>query len=201
MRVEIFDVDDKTTFKNLRKQTFIGSANFMMHNLIKAPQHTLELPLKDIEKTTGMVVLRVEEVTERLSANMAKIRIEGVGNSYKNDYFYKLLRFDGVSSFFPVYQSESIKYLKETIAWMTIEIPTATLFRDKDTTTLRMEIYQYVSSGDHKLMGYNDFTFAGITKGYSWESPCGKIIFKELEIIERFSFLDYIFGEIGRAHV
>jgi len=194
MRVEVYDVDDKTDLRNLRKQNFIGAANFMMHDLIRANRQNLKLTLTDKGKKTGMITLQVEQYDTNLSSNEATLTIEAHDIKIKAAFFYRLLRSDQSLSFLPVYQSESIRCNKGIIKWHYVKIPTATLFRDDETKPLKIELYEYSSKGNHKFLGFNVFKFADLSWNYSWNSPIGKIEFKDVIVEKRSSFLDYMFG-------
>eukprot|EP00826_Nyctotherus_ovalis_P019016 TRINITY_DN15796_c0_g1_i3.p1 TRINITY_DN15796_c0_g1~~TRINITY_DN15796_c0_g1_i3.p1 ORF type:complete len:187 (-),score=44.11 TRINITY_DN15796_c0_g1_i3:38-598(-) len=162
MRVEVYDVDDKAEIKNLRKQEFIGAANFMMHDLIRASSQCLKLQLTDKGKKAGGVTLQVEQYDKSLSSNEAMLTIEALDVKIKSAYFYRLLRSDVSNSFFPVYQSESIRCNKGVIRWHYVKIPTATLFRDDETKLLKIELYEYSSDGNHKFLASNEFKFADL---------------------------------------
>lgn len=194
MRVEVYDVDDKAEIKNLRKQEFIGAVNFMMHDLIRASGQRLNLQLTDKGKKAGRIKLQVEQYDKSLSSNEAMLTIEALDVKIKSAYFYRLLRSDVSNSFFPVYQSESIRCNKGVIKWHYVKIPTATLFRDDETKPLKIELYEYSSDGNHKFLASNEFKFADLAWNYSWKSPIGKIQFRDVAVEKRASFLDYMFG-------
>ena len=104
MKIELYDADDRNDLKNLSKQDFIGSAEFMMHDLIRAKDQKLLLQLKDKSKNTGVAILQVEQMKERLSSNIAKFAIECYSVNTSQILCYRLFRSDG-TQFFPLYQS------------------------------------------------------------------------------------------------
>ena len=193
MKIELYDADDRNDLKNLSKQDFIGTADFMMHDLIRAKDQKLSLQLKDKSKNTGVAILQVEQMKERLSSNLARFAIECYSVNTSQTLFYRLFRSDG-TSFFPVYQSESLSKESGNILWHKVCIPTASLFRDDESKPMKIELYQFVSNGNHKLLDVQEFKFASVLDNYKWESKAGIILFKNVSIERRASFLDYLFG-------
>eukprot|EP01022_Parablepharisma_sp_SALTPOND_P013369 TRINITY_DN1784_c0_g2_i1.p1 TRINITY_DN1784_c0_g2~~TRINITY_DN1784_c0_g2_i1.p1 ORF type:complete len:496 (-),score=36.33 TRINITY_DN1784_c0_g2_i1:4290-5777(-) len=194
MRIVLYDADDRSHLADLKKQEYIGEAEFMMHELMRAKAQTLKLDLKNEKgKKTGAVILQAEQLKERLSSNIAILNIEGVGMKSHAGLFYRLLR-STETTFVPVYQSESIKGVKGGYKWRTVKIPTASLFRDDESKPLQIELYEYSSRGNHKLLGAHPFKFVSVLDTYKWDSPLGGIVFKNAEIQKRASFMDYIFG-------
>ena len=189
-------MDDKNDLQDLHKHDFIGGAEFMLHDMMRAPAQTLKLTLTQTSgKKTGTAILQAEQLKERLSSNIAKICIEGTDIKGKGGLFYKLLRAsDSSGDFVPVYQSEAFKGTGGNYKWKPVKIGTATLFRDNDQKPLQIELYEYNSSGNHKLLDKSGFNFASIIDGYQWVSSVGTISFKNVEVQKRASFLDYLFG-------
>jgi hypothetical protein len=192
MRFEVYDADDKTDLRDLRKHDFIGAVEFMLHEVIRAKDQILRLPLKNKEKDAGTIIIQAEEVKGRLTSNLAHMTIECYG-AKPSAMFYRLLRSEG-SSFFPVYQSEACRKRNGNILWHKIRIPTAGLFRDDQSKPLRIELYEYSSKGNHKLVEVRDFQFLNILDGLKWESKAGIVIFKDVSVEKRASFLEYLFG-------
>eukprot|EP00826_Nyctotherus_ovalis_P040002 TRINITY_DN388_c0_g1_i9.p2 TRINITY_DN388_c0_g1~~TRINITY_DN388_c0_g1_i9.p2 ORF type:complete len:340 (-),score=79.69 TRINITY_DN388_c0_g1_i9:863-1882(-) len=193
MRFEVYDADDKKDLRNLKKQEFIGAAEFALHEAIRAKDQILRLPLVDKGKSNGTIILHAEEVKEKLSSNLAHMTIECYGAVKNSPMFYRLLRSDG-NSFFPVYQSEACRRRNGNIKWHKVKIPTAGLFRDDQSKPLRIELYEYFSNGNHKLLETRDFQFVSIIDGFKWESKVGVIVFKDVSVEKRASFLEYLFG-------
>eukprot|EP01022_Parablepharisma_sp_SALTPOND_P013375 TRINITY_DN1784_c0_g3_i2.p5 TRINITY_DN1784_c0_g3~~TRINITY_DN1784_c0_g3_i2.p5 ORF type:complete len:126 (-),score=8.20 TRINITY_DN1784_c0_g3_i2:1556-1933(-) len=74
MRIVLYDADDRSHLADLKKQEYIGEAEFMMHELMRAKAQTLKLDLKNEKgKKTGAVILQAEQLKERLSSNIAQI--------------------------------------------------------------------------------------------------------------------------------
>ncbi len=196
MRLDVYDVDDKDHLEDLSKQELIGSVEFMLHEIMRAKQQTVKLELMQKPgKKAGLATIQAEQFKERLSANIARLCIEGVGIRAAAGLFYRLLRINETSGdFVPVYQSECIKGTQGNYKWMPVKIATATLFRDDQNKLLQMELYEYSSRGDHKLLGKNQFKFATILDNYKWDDPVGTFLFKNVEVQKRPSFMDYLFG-------
>jgi len=193
MRFEVYDADDKNDFTDLKKHDFIGAVEFMLHEVIRAKDHILRLPLKDKGKDTGIIIIQAEEVKGKLTFNLAHMTIECYNTVKSSAMFYRLLRSER-NSFLPVYQSEVCKKRNENILWHKVDLPTASLFRDDKSKLLRIELYEYSSKGDHKLAEFKDFQFSNILDGFKWQSKVGLIIFKDVSIEQRASFLEYLFG-------
>jgi len=193
MRIEVYDADDRENLMNLKKQDYIGGAEFMLHEAIRAQNQTLRITLNDKGKNTGTIIIKAEEVKGKLSSNLAHLTIECHGATRTSAMFYRLLRSDK-SSFHPVYQSEAARSIKGGILWHKVRIPTASLFRDDQSKPLRIELYEYSSKGNHKLLEMRDFNFKDLLDRLKWETKFGTIIFKDASIEKRATFLEYLFG-------
>jgi hypothetical protein len=193
MKIKVYDADDRSNLNDLNKQEFIGEAEFYMHELIRAKDQNFKQQLTDKGKNTGIVILKVEEIKERLSNNIAVLTIECQGVKVSSNLFYCLLRSDS-SSFLPVYQSEAIKAQEGVVRWHNVRIYTASLFRDDESKLIQIALYEYSSSGKHKLMDTQTFTFTDILDNYKWKSTIGTIVFKNTTLEKRISFLEYLFG-------
>eukprot|EP00826_Nyctotherus_ovalis_P031930 TRINITY_DN2571_c0_g2_i8.p1 TRINITY_DN2571_c0_g2~~TRINITY_DN2571_c0_g2_i8.p1 ORF type:complete len:496 (-),score=78.55 TRINITY_DN2571_c0_g2_i8:164-1651(-) len=193
MRFEVYDVDDRNNLNNLKKQELIGTAEFMLHEVIRAKDQILRLPLSDKGKSAGTLKLHAEEVKEKLSSDIAHLTIECNGSTVSYPMLYRLFRSDG-GSFFPVYQSEASRSTNGNILWHQVKIPAASLFRDDQSRQLRIELYEYSSKGSHKPVDAKDFQFSAVLDGFKLGTRFGTVVFKNVSVEKRASFLEYLFG-------
>ena len=187
IKIEICDSNDK-------EKSCIGSVEFMLHEILQSENHMLKLKLMDNENENeneiGKIIIQGDQIDTKLSSNMASLTIDASSIISMKKHFYKLLTLDKEDQFLPVYQSEVVHGYK----WKRIRIPTADLFHDEDMRIIKIEIYEYSSKGDHALLCKNEVTFRQLLKDYKWISPIGEVMFKEVSLENRHSFLDYIFG-------
>ena len=153
MKVEVYDADDRSDLNNLKKQDYIGCAEFMMHELIRSKNQKLTLDLKNNSQHGGKVIMQVEELKDKFSSNLALLNIECYSAKNSSELFYRLSR-QTATGFVPVYQSEAIKKIDGNILWHKLKIQTAALFRDNESSPLKIDIYQFSSSGNHKLLDF-----------------------------------------------
>jgi len=193
MKIDVYDADDMSNLANLSKQDHIGSAEFWLADLMRAKGQILRIEIKEGKgNKTGFVIMQAEQLKDRLSSNIARFNIEGVGMKTKSAIFYRILR--AAETFIPVYQSESIKDPHGNYKWKSVKIGTATLYRDDQNKPMQLEFYEYARNGNHKLLFKQDFKFAEVLDGKKWEIPIGTICMKNVDILKRASFMDYLFG-------
>ena len=185
MLIRIYDDDDEK-----ETNVCIGMVEFMLHELVRAEDHTLKLTLKDGSKNAGTIIIQGEQITGKFSSNVVSLTIDGSNIKSVKKHFYKLFRSDGGSSFFLAYQSAIVRGYK----WKPLKIPAANLFRDDEKRTIQLKIFEFSSQGNHKLLATTNFTFEDLKNNYQWDSPMGPINFTNVKLESRSSFLDYIFA-------
>ncbi len=197
MKIEVYDADDRKHLDNFRKQDFIGRTEFLLHEVMRAKAQTATFGLakKLGGNSVGTVTIQAEQLKGRLSCDIAKMCIEGKEVKSRAGLFYKLLRFnDETKKFVPVYQSECFKGNEGNYRWRQVKMGAAALFRDDVNRLIRIELYEYNSRGDHKLLAKTLFKFSDLLDNYKWNDLIGTLEFKNVEIQRRSSFLDYLFG-------
>jgi len=185
MQIRVYDVDNEEL-----RNTCIGRAEFRLHELVSAENHILVKELNNNNKEAGTVSIRGEIAATRFSSNIAIMTIDGSSIKSAKNHFYILLRSEGESEFQLIHKSEVVHGYK----WKALKIPTADLFCDDEKRLLQIQIFEFSSYGNHKLLISKEFTFADLKDGYLWESAIGPIKFKNVRIESRFSFLDYVFS-------
>lgn len=199
MKVDVYDADEKSSLNDLSQQDYIGGALFCLHQVLRERGQILKLQLKNSSNTfTGTTIIQAEHIRERLSSNIAKFTIEGNNINTSSMLLFKLSRLKGIEAniFLPVYQSECAKASGGILRWRPLSISTAALFRDDENKPLQIELFEFRGSGDHKLIASHQFKFLDLAYNHSWVLPTGTILFKNVAVIQRASFLDYLFGGI-----
>lgn len=199
MKIEVYDMDDKDNLNDLSKQDYIGCCLFTLHQVLRGVGQILNVTLVDKANAfTGNATIQAEQLKERLSSDIVKVTIEGNAITSSSRLFYRLSRFKGPepNAFLPVYQSECCKGSKGVIKWKSLTIGAASLFRDDKSKPIQIELLEYIGSGDHKVLETHQFRFADLADNYKWKFSLGTILFKDVILITRASFLDYLFGGI-----
>jgi len=177
LRVDIFDIDDETKINDLSKQELIGTAEFLLSDVMNAREQTVKMPLQNPKRLkNGFVILKAEKVA-KMSGDIVKILFEGQMKS-KGKYFFRLLRAkDNSVEYLPVYQSESCTYNGNIARWRIVKIGAAGLMRDNPAYPLMFELYEYRSSGNHTVLFTSKFTYAQLVESPKFAGSFG--IFNE----------------------
>ncbi len=163
MRIDLYDIDDMKNLANFASQDFIGSAEFVLSEAIHAPNHIWKAELHHpTRKKNGTVILRLEELSKKMSGDLVKFVVEGNLSKQRRNFF-RLVRMAPTGPV-PVYQSESAVFVKNVARWRPVRVGAAGLMRDDPAHPLAMELYEYRANGSHILLGTDKFSFSELVK-------------------------------------
>lgn len=177
----------------------------------KGQQIIKTLHLSGERRSTGNIILRVEEVTsinnDEVSISFSARNLEDHSCWYKFHSFkpmFYLSRIMESGGNQRVYCSE---YSKGTnLTWKTLRKSMQDLCNGDATRPILFELYDYHSSGKNTFLGSFEFSLYKITeegkKMFEIEQPIGKksrksvgqVIISNIQITKIYSFLDYIAG-------
>ncbi len=196
MRISVFDIDD---FKSgVVEQNLLGSVDFRLDQVSRAPNGTLALeikaPVASSEKL-GDVVIRGEELKKHTSRSYYKIKFEGVGFPCHH-LFYRLSRLLHSLQYAAIYESEtSAKGPDGKHAFKEAKVHSAALLEDDESRKAMIEVFQWERSGSHVSLGKHEFVIGELVERIPIKLPCGatmSVLYCDKQ--EEYSFLDYVFN-------
>ena len=147
-----------------------------------------------------------DQENEKGSSNMVHINLSGRSFNGARILFFTILRSKTADSseMIPVYQSEGTKNVGGVYKWNSVHMLSSIMLKNDPNRLMQIQlhkwyIYIYIyrrPNGKHKLLGTTEGSFGQmcmdkpkwVIKNY------GEILIERMEIEEKHSFLDYIFG-------
>lgn len=221
MKVVLFDVDTsggKPEDLNLSKQDYIGEAEFLLSDVMTAPAQLLQLTLRSVHSRRSLpkgctVTIRAEELADMnavVRLAFSGIKLENKDRFSKSDPFLRVQKLREGGDWVPVLKTEVIDNNLHP-AWRPIEVDIRQLCNADEHRPLRLEVFDYESSGAHQLIGQHQSSLSELRALAATPSPTldlvnpgkagkagyrhsGQLLVREVAVISRPSFLQYITG-------
>ncbi|CAD8090802.1 unnamed protein product [Paramecium primaurelia] len=184
---------------------FIGSAETTLASIAGARDQLVMLNLTNGQKKTGVLIVRADQVRIINDKIIMQISADNLPDTrflpwHSTSPFFRLYRIrKDTNQSLLVYESEPIKSNLKPI-WKRLDIQAQKLCNGDYFMPIRIEIWDYRTSGNHEhvcstdfsvneLQGKNNIKKALMDKNKKYS---GVIIFNDLKLIEKPSFLDYL---------
>ena len=209
-KVDVYDVDDEANVMNLAGHDFVGSLEFSIHEVVTGRDRVLERPLVNTaraEGRSGIIKITGEErsIGSKEEVEMV-VRSTFPTNTGFN--FFLIHKLVNGRVWKPIYKSEIQQARNGAFEWASLSLLTSDLAGEDVDREIRFDFFASQKSGKHRHLGQSSLTLANLKEGTreypvtdKQQRPLGNNIMQlvTLEIKERATFLDYIFGgcEIG----
>jgi len=193
-RVDVYNAECSSG--EVRRQIYLGSAYFSIHELVCSPSHSLSLSIRNPrfhQNYLGSITVFSEEIKHLKS--FAKMQWQVERRNLRGHLFLKLNRCS--LNLIPVYQTEAKS--SSVCIWEPFEVSLNQLCKGDFQNPIKAELYQFQRSHIHKLIGVSEFSLADLKDSSSFTvENTGKQVavlqLVSLEIVESTSFLDYVLG-------
>ncbi|XP_071753059.1 copine-3-like isoform X2 [Centroberyx gerrardi] len=211
LKFELYDIDSDSY--SLKDADFLGELECTLGQIVSSRK--LTRPLLDKNKTPagkGTITICAEERTDSRVVNfeVAARKLDKKDFFGKSDPFLEFYK-QTETGWQLAHRTEVVKHnLNPT--WRPFRIPVQSLCGGDVEKSVKVECYDYNSSGSHDFIGAFQTTLAQIqqaTQAYAAEFECvnskkkqkkkgyknsGVIIIRHCEIVKEYTFLDYIMG-------
>eukprot|EP00250_Pteridium_aquilinum_P002224 c12414_g1_i1 orf=138-1862(+) len=206
----------------LQHQQFLGETECVLSQIVTAPGQKLTRALQPQREKTmqmsgmpelGSLTVRAEEMLHSKLIVEIKVFCTDLDNKdlfSKSDPFCTVSKMTEDGSFIPVYKSE-VKNNDLNPVWKPFKVTMQQLCNGDKDCPLRFECYNFNGSGRHDLIGAVRTSLNALEEsvvdrdqiilnlerqsvGHSATKVGGKIHFQQCSILNRASFLDYIFA-------
>lgn len=158
--VSVYQCDGNGTITHAPTTSdLVGEMKFILSPVLRSPMQRMEIPLTNPQsslKTLGSVIVRGESVYN--CRDLLRVTFSAANLSNKEGFFSKsdpflvISRLNEDSSYTPVWKNNFIKNTLTPI-WAEAMIPISNLCNGDLDRPLRIEIFDYESSGKHVFMG------------------------------------------------
>ncbi|CDW74967.1 copine viii [Stylonychia lemnae] len=203
-RVAVYDVDDFTARASLESHDFVGSYEFMLHEIVTSKDQRLRVPLqndKEKYRKNGFIVITGEEVQGN-SNEMLELQLNG--NFAQSGFlFFIICKTLPNKESIPMYKSEIKEPVQQgnfSFRWNPFKMLTSALSNEEEDRPINIEIYQSQKNNNHKNLGTGQFTLRQIREGngqidvFKIQKKIGSVQIFKYEFFKRYSFLEYVFG-------
>lgn len=196
-KIEVYNINNFDRLDSLLRQTLIGSVVCNIHEIVCAPENTFTRQLyskKRLNKYNGTVTVISEESS--VLARFVGMKWALVNTKLKGNLFLKFYRCGDNEVL--IYQTEGRP--RTSLEWDKIEISLHKLCLDDEAMSLKVDVLREGTRKDDKVMGTAHFTFSEIKGGdfsielYDATRVVGELVLEFINLEEKYSFLDYIFG-------
>ncbi|XP_002732170.1 copine-8-like, partial [Saccoglossus kowalevskii] len=211
LKFELYDVDSKS--KDLRKHDFLGAATCALGAIVGSNGGRMTLPLSGLAKNAGTIILQCEELSDCRDLVTMQFKGEKLDKKDffgKSDPFLVFYRCNEDGSYTICHKTEVIKNTLNP-NWKPFSIMVRSLCNGDYDRTIKVECYDWNSSGSHEIIG--EFTTSlrqlsqGPGAGNHYEcvnkvkqkkkksyKHSGMITLLSCSVEPQHSFLDYIRG-------
>lgn len=201
LRLEVFDSDGE------RSSDYIGATNIELGAIVGSPgcmiAKELENPSCRSRKYFGTIIVKavkIEESKEEITFSLRGRNIKNIEYFSKSDPFFKVFRKCENGNIL-VYQTENLRDNLNPV-FRPVKMTMGKLCGNYKSAPLICEVWDYESSGKHRIIGRTNFTLDQVINGtkefvFMLEKhvkPRGTMEFVIQKIDPLYSFLDYIKG-------
>ena len=200
-KVVVYDIDDFNNLGNFAGHDLAGQLEFAIHEVVTAPNQTLEKFLECDERAarkSGTIKIIADE-RQGINNEEANFKLSGSFSSQEGFNFFLVHKFMGPNNFKPVYKSEITSCLGGRFSWNLVSILTSELANEDPEREIRVEFFKSQKSGKHINLGYISCNIAQLREGQLEFQLMGRgrnqsARFENLVFHKRHTFLEYIFG-------
>ncbi|KAM9839448.1 copine-3-like isoform 2-T2 [Aulostomus maculatus] len=211
MRFEVYDIDSE--IGSLQDADFLGQLDCTLGQIVSARRLTKPLVQKDSRPAgKGTMTILAEERTDSrvVEFEVAGRKLDKKDFFGKSDPFLEFYRATE-TGWQMAHRTEVVKYNVNPV-WRPFRIPMQALCGGDVEKSIKIDCYDYNSSGSHNLIGSFQTTLCQIQQAsqtFAAEFECinskkkqkkkgyknsGIIIIKHCKTVKEYTFLDYIFG-------
>nr|XP_057915718.1 copine-3-like isoform X1 [Doryrhamphus excisus]XP_057915719.1 copine-3-like isoform X1 [Doryrhamphus excisus]XP_057915720.1 copine-3-like isoform X1 [Doryrhamphus excisus]XP_057915721.1 copine-3-like isoform X1 [Doryrhamphus excisus]XP_057915722.1 copine-3-like isoform X1 [Doryrhamphus excisus]XP_057915723.1 copine-3-like isoform X1 [Doryrhamphus excisus]XP_057915724.1 copine-3-like isoform X1 [Doryrhamphus excisus]XP_057915725.1 copine-3-like isoform X1 [Doryrhamphus excisus]XP_05791572 len=212
LRFEVYDIDENVTC-SLQDADFLGELECTLGQIVSSRNLKKTLVMKDKRPAGGgTITIHGEERTDSrvVQFEVAGRQLDKKSFFGKSDPFLEFYR-ETDTGWQLAHRTEVVKYSLNP-AWKPFQIPMQALCGGDVEKSIKVDCYDFSSSGSHNLIGSFHTTLSQTqqaTQTYAAEFECinrkkkeskrsyknsGIIIIKKCKVVKQYTFLDYIFG-------
>ncbi|KAM9774637.1 copine-3-like [Syngnathus typhle] len=212
LKFEVFDIDDNVNC-SLQDADFLGQLECTLGQVVSSRTLTKPLVMRDKRPAgAGTITIHAEERTDNrvVRLEVAARRLDKQGFFSKADPFLEVHK-ETEKGWLLAHRTEVVKYNLNP-SWRAFQIPIQALCGGDVEKSIKVDCYDFRSSGSHNLIGSFQTTLSQIQQAsqtYAAEFECidrkkkqskksyknsGIIVIKKCEIVKEYTFLDFIFG-------
>ena len=166
-RADLYDVDDFDPKASLDKHDFIGSVQFMLHEVVTSKNQRLRTAIeneKERHRKNGFLTITGEEVSGS-SNEMLDLQLTGNFSS-KGLLFFIICRSMQNSNQIPIYKSEVQQSIQpQGVKWNNVKMLSSSLCDEDDDRPINIEIYESKKNNNHKNLGRATITLRELRNG------------------------------------
>ncbi|KAK9692992.1 hypothetical protein K7432_014109 [Basidiobolus ranarum] len=204
LKFQVYDIDDPT--HSIEKADYIGCLETSLSEIVNAPNHVLEKPLKNPKiSNPGFIRVVAEEIIDYkdvLNFHLSGKELKKPGFFSRSKFFYRISRFQDDGSYVLVYQSE-VQHKTTNPGWAPASVPIVNICNRDYERPLLIEVMDWSRIGKHSLIGYCSTTVHDLTSTIGSEILLsnshnkkggipGKIFVSACRIEKSDTFLDYL---------
>lgn len=203
IKISVFDIDDFKEEVSI-EQNLIGSVELCLHEIVTSPNGKLVRTLKNATNESNLGELEIVG-EERKKGPSAIYKMKFLAEGFNYEYiFYRIYRLGTNNDFLPIIESETSKKPKSsnTHNFNEIELSSSALFSDDSSRKIRLEVFQWNSSGKHISLGKKELLISDLmnkTELKFAENQVFKTVLCEQHVTH--TFLDYILNGLEIALV
>lgn len=202
IKFDCIDIDSRTSFD------FIGSAVTTVGHIVGSKNQMAVFDLMDKgNKKTGKLIIRAEKVGTCRESIFLKLKGKNLADVHffhKTSPFLRLLKISEDGLKLQVHETENYHSNLNPV-FKPFEIKLQKLCNGDHLRPIRLELWDFVSSGEHKFLADLDFTIHQlvgenkkefILKDKNKKKNMGTIIFEQATIVSKPEFIDYLRGGV-----
>ena len=205
LKFDCIDIDSKTSFD------FIGSAVTSVGTIVGSKNQMSVFDLVDKSgKKSGKLIVRAEKVGNCRESLVIKLKGKNLADLHffhKTSPFIRLLKVSEDGLKIKVHETENYHSNLNPI-FQPFELKLQKLCNGDHLRPIKLELWDYNSSGEHKFVGDLDFTINQIVgekkrefqlKDSSKKKNMGSMIFEQASLVSKPEFMDYLRGGVQLA--
>ncbi|KAK2858644.1 hypothetical protein Q5P01_003264 [Channa striata] len=211
VKLDVYDIDSASG--SLKDADFLGQLECTLGQIVSSKKLTRPLVMKDrMPAGKGTITICADERTDNrvVEFNVVARKLDKKDFFGKSDPFLEFFK-QTETGWQLAHRTEVVKNNLNP-AWKPFCIPLQSLCGGDVEKSIKIDCYDYNSSGSHSIIGSFQTTLSEIqqqSQSYAAEFPCinsqkkqkkkgyknsGVIIIKQCKIVKEYTFLDYIMG-------
>eukprot|EP00818_Percolomonas_sp_WS_P007429 CAMPEP_0117437242 /NCGR_PEP_ID=MMETSP0759-20121206/1423_1 /TAXON_ID=63605 /ORGANISM="Percolomonas cosmopolitus, Strain WS" /LENGTH=639 /DNA_ID=CAMNT_0005228869 /DNA_START=173 /DNA_END=2092 /DNA_ORIENTATION=+ len=209
VKLVVYDIDTKD--ESLDKADLVGSIQFDLAELASAKGMVLKRNLqgfgKHSGKRTGTIIVRAENQSQNNDDVHFKISAKKLDKKdlFSSDPYLKIHRkSQQTGEWLLVHQSETIKK-NLSPKWASFTLPARNLCHGDYNSTLKFDVFDWDKRSNDDLIGEIEMSVNQLlqrrgqliqinNRNKKRGNSCGSLIFEKIEIVRRYTFMDYLRG-------
>ncbi|XP_067342452.1 copine-3-like isoform X2 [Channa argus] len=210
LKFDVYDIDTENC--SLKDADFLGQLECTLGQIVSSRKLTKPLMKDRMPAGKGTITICAEERTDNrvVELNVVARKLDKKDFFGKSDPFLEFYK-QAETGWQLAHRTEVVKNNLNPV-WKPFRIPLQSLCGGDVEKSIKIDCYDYNSSGSHSLIGSFQTTLSQIqqeSQSYAAEFPCinsekkqkkkgyknsGIIIIKQCKIVKDYTFLDYIMG-------